>query len=114
MTDKMLGVDVSKRKFDMVLLGEDGKSRSHAFPNSEAGFRQLQGWLERLRRALYWPAIVAMRHNPTLRAFAQRLREAGKPTTVIVAALTRKLLHIAFGVLKHGRPFDPNYHPITT
>jgi len=68
----------------------------------------------RLRRALYWPAIVAMRHNPTLRAFAQRLREAGKPTMVIVAALMRKLLHIAFGVLKHGRPFDPNYHPVTT
>ena len=68
----------------------------------------------RLRRALYWPAIVAMRHNPTLRAFAQRLREAGKPTMVIVAALMRKLLHIAFGVLKHDRPFDPNYHPAAT
>lgn len=68
----------------------------------------------RLRRALYWPAIVAMRHNPTLRAFAHRLREAGKPTMVIVAALMRKLLHIAFGVLKHGRPFDPNYHPAAT
>jgi len=68
----------------------------------------------RLRRALYWPAIVAMRHNPTLRAFAGRLREAGKPTMVIIAALMRKLLHIAFGVLKHGRPFDPNYHPCAT
>jgi len=33
---------------------------------------------------------------------------------VIVAALMRKLLHIAFGVLKHGRPFDPNYHPAAT
>jgi len=68
----------------------------------------------RLRRALYWPAIVAMQHNPTLRAFAHRLRLAGKPTMVIIAALMRKLLHIAFGVLKHGRPFDPNYHPTTT
>lgn len=68
----------------------------------------------RLRRALYWPAIVAMQHNPTLRAFAHRLRLAGKPTMVIIAALMRKLLHIAFGVLKHGRPFDPNYQPVTT
>lgn len=63
----------------------------------------------RLRRALYWPAIVAMRHNPVLRAFAQRLLEAGKPKLVVIAAVMRKLLHLAFGVLKHGRPFDPNW-----
>lgn len=63
----------------------------------------------RLRRALWWPAIVAMRHNPLLAAFAQRLRKAGKPTKVIIAAVMRKLLHLAFGVLKHRRPFDPLY-----
>jgi len=68
----------------------------------------------RLRRALWWPAIVAMRHNPLLASFAQRLREAGKPTKVIIAAVMRKLLHLAFGVLKHHRPFDPNYHPLPT
>jgi transposase len=66
-----------------------------------------------LRRALYWPAIVAMRHNPLLRAFANRLLAAGKPKLVVIAAVMRKLLHLAFGVLKHGRPFDPNYHPAT-
>ncbi len=65
----------------------------------------------RLRRALWWPAIVAMRHNPLLEHFAQRLREAGKPSKLIIAAVMRKLLHIAFGVLKHQRPFDPNYSP---
>lgn len=62
-----------------------------------------------LRRALYWPAIVAMRHNPVLRAFAQRLLAAGKPKLVVIAAVMRKLLHLAFGVLKHQRPFDPNW-----
>ena len=67
----------------------------------------------RLRRALYWPAIVAMRHNPILRPFAQRLLAAGKPKLVVIAAVMRKLLHLAFGVLKHGRPFDPNYHALT-
>jgi transposase len=65
----------------------------------------------RLRQALYWPAIVAMRYNPILHAFAQRLLAAGKPKMVVIAAVMRKLLHLAFGVLKHGRPFDPNYHP---
>ena len=68
----------------------------------------------RLRKGLYWPAIVAMRHNPVLAAFARRLREAGKPTMVIIAAVMRKLLHIAFGVLKHQRPFDPNWTPCRT
>lgn len=63
----------------------------------------------RLRKALYWPAIVAMRHNPPLAAFALRLREAGKPKMVVIAAVMRKLLHLAFGVLKHQCPFDPNW-----
>lgn len=68
----------------------------------------------RLRKSLYWPAIVAMRHNPVLAAFARRLREAGKPKMVVIAAVMRKLLHIAFGVLKHQRPFDPNWTPCRT
>lgn len=63
----------------------------------------------RLRKALYWPAIVAIRHNPVLAVFARRLREAGKPKMVVIAAVMRKLLHIAFGVLKHQRPFNPNW-----
>jgi len=63
----------------------------------------------RLRKALYWPAIVAIRHNPVLAAFARRLRAAGKPKMVVIAAVMRKLLHLAFGVLKHQRPFDPNW-----
>ena len=61
----------------------------------------------RLRFALYFPALTAMRHNPPLVAFAQRLRAAGKHKMVIVAAIMRKLLHLAYGVLKHHRPFDP-------
>jgi transposase len=60
----------------------------------------------RLRRALWWPAIVAMRHNPRLRAFAERLRALGKPNKKIIIAAMRKLLVLAYGVLKSGRPFD--------
>lgn len=60
-----------------------------------------------LRAALYMPAVVAMQHNPLVRALAQRLRASGKPGKVIVVAAMRKLLHIAYGVLKSGRVFDP-------
>jgi len=61
-----------------------------------------------LRAKLYMPALVAKRHNPVLAAFAQRLAERGKPPKVILCALMRKLLHIVWGVLKSGKPFDPN------
>jgi transposase len=48
----------------------------------------------RLRRALYLPAIVAMRHNPALRALAVRLRARGKRPMLIVGAAMRTLLHL--------------------
>ena len=62
-----------------------------------------------VRRALYLPAVVALRANPLLRTFAQRLLAAGKPKMAVVGAVMRKLLHQAHGVLKQNRPFDPNY-----
>lgn len=64
-----------------------------------------------VRRALYLPAVVALRANPILRAFATRLLAAGKPKMSVIGAVMRKLLHQAHGVLKHNRPFDPNYAP---
>ena len=60
----------------------------------------------RLRKALWWPAIVAMRFNPRLRKLAERLRALGKPNKKIIVAAMRKLLVLAYGVLKSGRPFD--------
>ena len=61
----------------------------------------------RLRRALYLPAIVAMRHHPAIRALAERLRARGKRPMVIVGAARRKLVHLIYGALKSGKPFDP-------
>ncbi|MFY9665499.1 MAG: IS110 family transposase [Candidatus Cybelea sp.] len=62
-----------------------------------------------LRTALYFPAISAMRYNPPLRRFAERLRERRKSNMTIITAVMRKLLTVAYGVLKSGRFFDPNY-----
>jgi len=62
-----------------------------------------------LRHALYFPAISAMRFNPPIRAFAKRLSVRGKTKMTIVAAAMRKLLTLAYGVLKSGRAFDPLY-----
>ena len=60
----------------------------------------------RLRKSLYFPAIVARRHNEIVKEFANRLKKRGKTPMQIVCAAMRKLLHIAFGVLKHKQPFD--------
>ena len=62
----------------------------------------------RLRKGLYFPAIVATRHNKIIKEFASRLEKNGKTAMQIVCAAMRKLLHIAFGVLKHNCPFNPN------
>lgn len=55
----------------------------------------------RLRRALYFPAVTAMTWNPLVKAHYERLREAGKPRMVALAACMRKMLMIVYGVLKH-------------
>jgi len=63
-----------------------------------------------LRSALYFPAMVAGKYNPLIAAFWQRLKAQNKPGKVIVVACMHKLLAIAYGVLKSGKPFNPNHH----
>ena len=61
----------------------------------------------RIRKALYFPAITALRYNQVISAFATRLRENGKRPMQVVGAAMRKLIHIAYGVIKNNRPFEP-------
>jgi len=65
----------------------------------------------RLRKALFMPVLVAMRYNPVMIDFCSRLRRKGKNGKVIVCAILRKLVHLIYGILKSGKPFDPNYKP---
>ena len=62
-----------------------------------------------VRGALFWPAQTAIRFNPIVADLAQRLRLRAKPFGVILVAAMRKLLHLAFGVVKNKTPFDPNF-----
>ncbi|MCP4360039.1 MAG: IS110 family transposase, partial [Chloroflexi bacterium] len=54
-----------------------------------------------IRSALYFPAISAIQHNPVIKRLAQRLAAKGKEKAVIRVAVMRKLMHLAFGVLKN-------------
>ncbi|MGE5446628.1 MAG: IS110 family transposase [Ignavibacteriales bacterium] len=63
----------------------------------------------RLRRCLYFPAIVAIKHNPVISEFYNRLRQRGKPKMVASVAAMRELLVIAVGVLNNQTAFDVNW-----
>jgi transposase len=63
-----------------------------------------------LRKGLYMPAMVTLYKTHWGQQFRQRLAAAGKPPMLIISAMMRKLIHVAFGVLKSGKPFDPALH----
>jgi transposase len=63
----------------------------------------------RLRKALYFPAITALRCSPFFQQWAEGLRQRGKSKMAVIGAAMRKLVHPAYGVLKTGRPFDPEW-----
>ena len=67
----------------------------------------------RLRRLQYLPALTAQRAKLLVSRFSRRLAEQGKATKVILCACMRKLLHLAFGVLKHKKVFDPKLTAIS-
>ena len=62
-----------------------------------------------LRKALFMPAMVALRYNPILMDMKQRLTKAGKSKMAIIGAAMRKLVHLIYGILKSGMPFDPDF-----
>jgi transposase len=59
-----------------------------------------------VRTVLFLAAMTAIRHNPTLRAFRNRLVEAGKPKMVALIATARKLLTILNAILRDNRPWQ--------
>lgn len=74
----------------------------HHIGISRAGRKQI-------RKALYMPALAAVRFNPIIRDFYNRLIAAGKPEKLALVACMRKLIRIVYGCWISGKPFDPNY-----
>jgi transposase len=67
------------------------------------GRRAIGGGRRQLRHVLFQAALVASCHNPTLKRFAERLRNAGKPHKVVITAVARKLITIANAICKSGQ-----------
>lgn len=65
----------------------------------------------RLRTLLFLATLTAARFNPVIKAFWQRLRlDKNKPVKVARCACARKLLHLAYAIVKSGKPFKADYH----
>lgn len=64
------------------------------------GIRRIRGGRASVRTVLYLAAMSAARFNPVLRAFYQRLRDAGKPPKLAFVAIARKLLTILNAVAR--------------
>lgn len=71
------------------------------------GQRHIRGGRADVRTTLYMAAYNAMRCNPTVRAFAERLKKAGKPFKVVATACMRKLLSILNVMIKTNQHWNP-------
>lgn len=78
------------------------------------GKRSTWGGRAAVRTALYMPTRTACRHNPVIRAFYQRLIDAGKPPLVAVIACMRKLLTICNAIVASQQPWNPDIKPATS
>lgn len=83
------------------LANDSGKHR---------GKRRIWGGRAEVRTVLYMGALAAMRFNPAIKAFAARLKAAGKPSKVVITACMRKLLSMLNTMLKTKSPWDANKH----
>jgi len=65
----------------------------------------------RIRAALYMAAVVATRYNPHIRTLYERLLARGKAKIAALGAAMRKLVQLAFGVLRHQKPYQADWTP---
>ena len=69
------------------------------------GSRTIWGGRPQVRAVLYMAALVAVRHNPALRAFYHRLIAPGKAKKLALTAAMRKLLVILNAMLRDRQPW---------
>jgi transposase len=75
------------------------------------GSRTVWGGRTHVRATLYMSTLVAVRYNPVLKGFYERLRAAGKAAKVALTACMRKPLTILNAMMKHQTPWQPEEVP---
>jgi len=76
------------------------------------GRRSIYGGRARIRTLLYMAATTAIRSNPVIRAFYERLKSRGKPHKVAVVACMRKMLTILNAMVRESTPWTPEIKPV--
>lgn len=71
------------------------------------GRRLVSGGRAQVRTVLYMATLVAIRRNPAIAAFYQRLRAGGRPGKVALVAAMRKFLTILNAIVRERRPWQP-------
>jgi transposase len=71
------------------------------------GRRMIFGGRAGVRAVRYMATVTASRCNPAIKAFYQRMRQAGKPAKVALTARMRKLLTLLNAMLKTKTPWQP-------
>jgi transposase len=74
--------------------------------DNHRGKRSIRGSRADVRAVLSMAALSTVRYNPVMKAFAERLQQAGKPSKVVLAACMRKLLTIMNAMLFHNMPWQ--------
>ncbi|RMX08946.1 IS110 family transposase [Corticibacter populi] len=74
------------------------------------GRRRVQGGRFEIRRVLYMATLTAIRYNPAIKAFYQRLKAAGKLAKVALVACMRKLLTTLNAMVCTGKHWDKSLH----
>lgn len=77
----------------------------------QRGQRHVTGGRASVRKVLYMATLTARSYNPTIKAFAQRLKAAGKPFKVIMTACMRKLLTMLNSMVRTNTPWNPEHPP---
>lgn len=74
---------------------------------TQRGQRHIAGGRPSVRCALYMATLVAVRYNPTIKAFYRRLRDSGKRAKVALVAAMRKLISILNALVRDNRTWQP-------
>jgi transposase len=94
-------------RLDLPELGTLSRQRLAALVGTLRGRRTIWGGRAPVRATLYMSTLVAVRYNPVLKVFYNRLRAAGKAAKVALTACMRKLLTLLNAMVKHHTPWQP-------
>lgn len=124
--DKFKGIGTNTKAMLMAALPELGEL-SHPQISKLVGVAPLNcdsgkhkgkrftwGGRAEVRCALYMAALSAVRYNPVIKLFYDRLLSKGKPKKVALVACMHKILRILNAIMKSGKPWDAHHLNIKT